>query len=284
MTAHVLINGVEADTVHHSDRGFQYGDGVFETIAVINGVFLLWDAHMARLQEGCQRLKIPLPDADLLWVEANQLWHDGAVVMTRGILKIIITRGPGQRGYGVPSQVTATRLISLTDWPDTLIPLSSRPCTVRCCQTRLGLNPQLAGIKHCNRLENILARAEWDDQAIVEGLLFDNDDQLIEGTMSNVFLVREQCLSTSALDKVGVAGVMRAHVLEIAKKLGIKTHVGAISCSELNQANEVFLTNSLIGIWPVASIVQHGQKKMLTTHALTQVLQQQLKPLFGQND
>jgi len=284
VTARVLINGAAADTVHYTDRGFQYGDGVFETIAVIGGTFLLWEAHLARLHQGCQRLKIPRPDAERLWVEANQLWHGCAFPMARGVLKIIITRGPGQRGYGVPSEVSVTRLVSLTDWPDTLIPLSRRPCTVRCCQTRLGLNPQLAGIKHCNRLENILARAEWGDQTIVEGLLFDNDDQLIEGTMSNVFLVQEQCLVTPVLDQVGVAGVMRAHILEMAKKLGIKIHIGGVSRLALHQADEVFLTNSLIGIWPVETIIQHEQKKILKTHTLTRVLQQQLKPLFDPHD
>jgi len=284
MMARVLINGVASDTIHHTDRGFQYGDGVFETIAVINGTFLLWDAHMTRLHEGCQRLKIPLPNAELLWAEADQLWRDCASPMAQGVLKIIITRGSGQRGYGVPSEVTTTRLVSLVGWPDRLSSLSSRLCTVRCCQIRLGLNPRLAGIKHCNRLEHILARAEWTDPAIVEGLLFDSDDRLIEGTMSNVFLVREQSLITPALDQAGVAGVMRGYLLGIAKKLGIKTHIGAVSRLELSQADDVFLTNSLIGIWPVATIIQHGQNKMLKTHHITRVLQQQLRPLFGQND
>ena len=247
---HTLVNGAAADTVAVSDRGLQYGDGVFETLAVIDGAPQLWTRHVARLQEGCTRLGIAPVDATRLAAEAQQLCRNAE----RAVLKIIITRGSGGRGYRPDVSGLPTRILQRFPWPDYPQGCATEGVAVRLCRLRMGHNPLLAGIKHLNRLEQVLARGEWDDPDIHEGLMQDLQGRLIEGTMSNVCLVQGRRLLMPDLARCGVAGVIRALLLELADAQGIATAVRDIEVNELAAADEVFLCNSLIGIWPVARI------------------------------
>jgi 4-amino-4-deoxychorismate lyase len=247
---HTLVNGAVADTVAVTDRGLLYGDGVFETLAVIDGVPQLWARHIARLQEGCMRLGIMPIDAALLAEEAQRL----CIAAERAVLKIIITRGSGGRGYRPDISCTPTRILQRHPWPDYPHTCATDGVAVRLCRLRMGHNPLLAGIKHLNRLEQVLARGEWDDPEIREGLLQDQHGNLIEGTMSNVCLVQGRQLLMPDLVRCGVAGVIRALLLELAAAQGIETAVRDVTVNELVMADEVFLCNSLIGIWPVARI------------------------------
>jgi 4-amino-4-deoxychorismate lyase len=245
--ASVLINGETVDCLSSLDRGLLYGDGVFETLHVEQGSPRFWRRHMTRLRAGCHCLGIDDIDPGVLHAEAGRLLAG----VDRCVLKLIITRGTGGRGYGPTGCGAPTRILQRHAAPDYPPALSREGVRVRLCQASLSHNPRLAGIKHLNRLEQVLARSEWDDPDIHEGLMFDANGRLVEGTMSNVFLLLDEGLVTPALSRCGVAGVTRSVVLQLAQRLGLPVQRRDVSADELDRAAEVFLTNSLIGIWPV---------------------------------
>ncbi|MEK7190938.1 MAG: aminodeoxychorismate lyase [Pseudomonadota bacterium] len=263
----VLVNGVAVDTVSARDRGFQYGDGLFETIAVSRGTPLLWERHAQRLLAGAVRLDMPPPETALLRAETDRLCRG----VERGVLKIIFTRGISGRGYRPDASASTTRALSLSPWPDYPPSWSGEGVVVRLCQTRLASQPRLAGLKHLNRLEQVLARAEWDDE-YAEGLMQDESGNIIEGTMTNVFLVEEGTLCTPDVTRCGVEGVMRGAVLEQAGCLGIACRVGPVTATQLEQADELFLTNSLIGLWPVRRIENRSYTIGQTTRKIQQAI------------
>jgi len=244
----ILINGEKQEAIAATDRGLHYGDGLFETVAVKCGRPQLWSAHMSRLTRGCERLGIPVPDSSLLLSEAEQVCSDAS----HAVLKIIITRGSGGRGYRLPSPVQPTRIVSSSPWPAHAA--GDAPVRLRFCRTPLGCNPVLAGLKHLNRLEQVMARAEWDDEAITDGVMCDLQGNVIEGTMSNIFCVRGGTLVTPSLEQCGVEGVMRETVLQMADKLNIPCEVRQLSRDELLSMDEVFITNSVIALRAVAAI------------------------------
>ena len=262
-----LVNGVATDTVSARDRGFQYGDGLFETIAVHRGTPLLWEQHAQRLLAGAVRLDMPAPETALLRAEADQLCRG----VERGVLKIILTRGVSGRGYRPDASISATRVLSLSPWPDYPPSWGEEGVAVRLCRTRLASQPRLAGLKHLNRLEQVLARAEWDDE-YAEGLMQDESGNIIEGTMTNVFLVEEGTLCTPEVTRCGVEGVMRGAVLEQARCLGIACRVGPVTATQLEHADELFLTNSLIGLWPVRRIENRSYTIGQTTRKIQQAI------------
>lgn len=248
----VLINGQPVDLIRADDRGLLYGDGIFTTLAVEQGHLQHVPAHIKRLQRDALRLAIPFPDAATLRAEAQALCAGSE----RAVLKIILTRGAGGRGYRPPEPARPSRILALHPWPDHPASHAEQGVAVRLCTTRLGHNPALAGIKHLNRLEQVLARAEWDDPAIAEGLLRDQAGQLTEGTMSNVFLVQDGRLLTPLLDRCGVAGIMRARVLALAGRLGLECAEQRLDLADIAKSEAMFLCNSLIGIWPVRRFEQ----------------------------
>lgn len=233
-----------------ADRGLQYGDGLFETLALRNGEPLLWDRHVQRLGEGCQRLGLPAPDASLLREEVTRIAGSEA----RAVAKIILTRGTAGRGYRADASATTTRIVQRLSWPTHPDAAGKEGVIVRWCDTRLARQPRLAGMKHLNRLEQVLARAEWQDD-YAEGLMRDTDGLVIEGTRTNLFLVRDDgTVVTPDLSQSGVAGVMRAQVLDSAAAMGLNCIVQAVTTDMVESAQELFLTNSLIGIWPIRRI------------------------------
>jgi 4-amino-4-deoxychorismate lyase len=244
------INGIAVDCVDTSDRGLLYGDGLFETIAVRNGRACSWQRHMARLQAGCERLGMPVVDTAQLARETDELLADAG----HGVLKIIVTRGSGGRGYRIPEKMAPSRILQLHPWPEFPAAAAQSGVAARLCAARLCHNPVLAGIKHLNRLDQVLARREWDDPQIAEGLLLDPHGHLVEGTMSNLFLVRQGTLLTPDLRGCGVAGIMRSIILDLAERLPLPVKICALDIQDLQTADEVFLCNSLIGIWPVITV------------------------------
>jgi 4-amino-4-deoxychorismate lyase len=249
----ILVNGESKEHIEISDRGFQYGDGLFETIEVRDGHAVFLERHLERLNSGCRRLYIPFPDAKLLSLEAKELclrWH------TRrwAVLKIIVTRGSGGRGYRQPDVIQPTRVLSLHPYPDYPKTYPEQGVVTRFCATRLGLNPTLAGIKHLNRLEQVIARSEWNDPAIQEGLMLDANGHVIEGTMTNLFYIKNNSLYTAALAQSGVAGIMRGIIMALSAEHGHPVIEHMFTKDELLSADEVFVCNSIIGIWPVNQI------------------------------
>lgn len=243
-----LVDGERDTGLDVRDRGLHYGDGLFETMVVRDGAMPLWSEHMRRLAEGCARLRLPPPDTALLAAEAGRL----GAGLERGVLKLVLTRGPGARGYRIAHGTgQATRLLLLYRAPALPAEYWRSGVTVRLCDTRLGNNPALAGIKHLNRLEQVLARDEWSDEGIFEGLMRDGEGSIVDGTMSNVFLRTGMVLRTPAVTECGVAGVMRARVIGMATHSGLQTEVGRIDPEEMETAEEIFLSNALFGVLPV---------------------------------
>lgn len=266
----ILINGQAEDRIHVQDRGLQYGDGVFETIAFRQGQTEFLNAHLSRLKNGCNRLKIPLKSEDL----ESELMQFVGDLTADCVIKIIITRGSGGRGYNIQDTGPGSRIISAHPMP--VFPSERQQgIRVRLCEQRLAINPSLAGIKHLNRLEQILARAEWQDSDIAEGLMFDTQGALREGTMSNVFLVRNGQLLTPELTDCGVAGIMRQQLLALAEKSAIQVVSPPLGQQDLLIADECFVCNSLIGIWPVSDII--GLRNDLSHGPVTRTLQRELQ-------
>ncbi|ALP54805.1 hypothetical protein Tel_09445 [Candidatus Tenderia electrophaga] len=265
-----LLNGHSAIDIGLQDRGLQYGDGLFETIAVRRGRLEFWQQHMQRLQAGCRRLQIPCPDSRLLLAEARHLLQG----RSEAVIKIIVTRGEGGRGYRAPEYTLArpNRIVSLYDWPDHPAANQRAGVAARICTTALGINPALAGIKHLNRLEQVLARSEWDDAHIHEGLMLDVHGHLIEATMSNVFFIKAGTLYTPDLANCGVAGIMRDVILDIARSGHIPCDIGHFSRADLEAADELFICNSLIGIWPLKQLEQYSFPAGPLTHQIINAL------------
>ena len=250
----VLIDGTPprepAAAVSVLERGLHYGEGLFETIACVAGRPRLLERHLRRLASGCERLGLPC-DVAAIESEVREL-AAGAV---RAIVKLLLMRGPAvARGYALTGREQPVRFALRYSWPDEEPGAAEQGLRVRLAKLRLGENPALAGIKHCNRLEQVLARREWSDPGIGEALMFSSSGALVSGTMSNVFLVRGSKLLTPSVDRCGVAGVMRETVLEIAAQLGIAIEERRLDGAELAAAEELFLTNALIGIRPVREL------------------------------
>jgi len=244
-----LIDGKPGETVSVHDRGFQYGDGLFETIAVKNASPLLWDRHMQRLMRGAARLGIKLPDEQLIREEAESVCRG----TERAVLKIILTRGVAARGYAPIKDSDATRIVSLMPWPDYPETHRSHGITSQFCRTTIMRQPAIAGIKHLNRLEQVMARRELAADC-AEGLMLDEQGHVIEGTMTNIFIVRQDALFTPDLSHSGVEGVMRSLVLDRVSGLPMAASVAELTKTDIQGAEEIFLTNSLIGLWPVRSL------------------------------
>lgn len=247
----ILVNGTPDDRVSALDRGFTLGDGLFETIAVRDGRSPLWQEHMERLTEGCRRLALPAPDPGELALEADRARADGA----DGTIRVSVTRGQGERGYKMPSVVEPTRVVA---WFPGVPTFPRDALVLRWCETRLSENPVLAGMKHLNRLEQVLARSEWDDDDIDEGVMRTVGGDVVECTSCNLFLVRDGVLVTPDLSASGVAGVVRRRVIELAMTLGVSTQVTRIAPNELLEADELFVTNVTRGIAPVASLADRS--------------------------
>lgn len=247
-----LVNGAEGMGVAADDRGLQYGDGLFETMAAVDGRIRHLDRHLARLEDGCRRLGIPMPAATLLEQDFSRVLEGlgGATV------KLVITRGPGPRSYRPPVEPTVSRIVISA----AAKPRHDRtPLAVRVCTTRLGMNPALAGIKHLNRLEQVLASAEWDDPQVDEGLMLAMDGRLVCATAANVFVVRGGHLLTPEIRDCGVSGVMRGLVLEAARALHVPHAVEDLQPEVLAEAEEVFITNAVSGIRPVGEVLGVGR-------------------------
>lgn len=253
------INGNSGENIAVSDRGLAYGDGLFETVAVRDGACRLLDLHLERFYSSCERLLLPLPAENLL----RQAIDHGRGHVNTGSLKIIYTRGSSKPGYALPLDAEPTLVVGITEHPASVSSISG--VKVRYCATPIARNPVLAGMKTLNRLEQVLARAEWQDAAIVEGLMLNDRGKVVCGTMSNLFAVIGSRLVTSALTECGIAGIMRRLVLEICDANGIELKFSELSPHELRQADDVFLTNSRFGLLPVAELDQlHYARAELT--------------------
>ena len=246
------IDGIPGNAVPSDDRGLQYGDGLFETILVRAKRPRFLEAHLTRLCAGLDRLGIPFEALNALRTE---IVGAAAIAPSLAILKIVVTRGSARRrGYAPSGDEQARRIVSL--WPASL-PDVEKGVDVRVARLRVADTVSLAGIKHLNRLENVLASAEEPGSAF-ESLLLDSNGNVVSGAMSNVFIVKSGALVTPSVERAGVAGVMRGIVLREAERLGIVAKIRVVSFAELLEADEVFITNARIGVVPVRSVGEHA--------------------------
>ena len=267
----ILINGEVKNTVSVNNRGLLYGDGLFETMAVRNSEIQLWEAHWQRLSFGCKQLSIGLPDKNMIENEIEVLIESNNE--KQFVIKLIVTRGEGQRGYRFTNKQNTTRILSSHSWPNYLDRYQTEGVVVCYCETKLSENEKLAGIKHLNRLEQVLARNEWDDE-FQEGLMLTTQGNVVDGTMSNFFAVQDNKIFTPGLSLCGVEGVMRKTVIKAAKEKGYSIYEKDFNKVEIEQADELFLTNSLFGIWPVKLI---GKIRFTKVGNITKDLQEEIK-------
>lgn len=250
-----LINGSFEQAISALDRGFSYGDGVFRTMRVHNGLPVSWPFHYQKLVADCAAIGIVCPSAELLMADFQKLFEKELFLEdSYHAAKIIITRGEGERGYAPPVITVPTRVLIKSNMPKYDLANYEQGVQLRVCDIRLSNQPKLAGIKHLNRLENVMARMEWRDETIFDGLLMDGNGYVIECTMSNVFVRVGNTLMTPDLSHCGVAGITRQRILGLSKLLGLKITTEKITLEELLQADEVVICNSLYGAFQVTRI------------------------------
>ncbi len=255
MTITSLVNGKAGDQINIWNRGLAYGDGLFETIAIVNQLAPLLEQHLQRLQQGCRRLEINC-DWSALRDEIALLLNQKNT-QAFSVLKIIICREQLGRGYAFQKNSPGQRILALSAAADYTIH-KQQGVRVRVCQHRLPINPALAGLKHLNRLDNVLARAEWNDKTVFEGLMLDTQGRIVEATMSNLFMVGAGKLMTPSLKRCGVQGIMRDRIIEqFAADISVPVTVKDLLLSDLIAADELFICNSVIGLLPVVAVGCH---------------------------
>lgn len=272
----ISINGISAEHISIMDRGLHYGDGLFETIACVEGKLQFWEDHIDRMSEGAKVLGIECPLGSVFLSDINTLLSDKR---GRHVVKILLTRGQmggmGGRGYKYSATQQPSRIIIINEWPvHTDAPTSGAHLCM--CAHPISINANLSGIKHLNRLDNVLARNEWEDE-FHEGLMSDINGHIIEGTMSNVFGIKNECLYTPLLDHCGINGIIRKHIIDIAKNIDMPLHISNMSKDDLYSMDEIFITNSIIGLWPVSLINDKNIKLGNSTNIFYNELQKRLE-------
>ncbi|KGT95932.1 4-amino-4-deoxychorismate lyase [Erwinia typographi] len=246
----VWINGEPQDRVLAADRAVQFGDGCFTTARILQGNVVALEAHLARLQAGCERLKIHGVD----WVALREEILLAAASRTTGVLKAIISRGVGGRGYSASGCEHPTRLVYLSDYPAHYLTLRKTGVRLALSSIRLSKNPLLAGIKHLNRLEQVLIRTELDQTGADEALVLDTDGSLVECCAANLFWRKGKQVFTPSLSQSGVDGIQRQRVIQLLRGLGTEVQEVSLPLETLASAEEVLITNALMPVLPVCQI------------------------------
>lgn len=264
----MLVNGKPGNLISIRDRGLLYGDGVFRTLLATQGKALHWLLHYQKLEHDCAALGIVCPDFAMLTAELHNLLDSHP----DGVMKLIVTRGEGTRGYAPPACAKPAHLWDISPLPAYPADWAAHGIKARLCDLRLGSQPRLAGIKHLNRLENVMAAAEWNDADIAEGILLDIEGNAIEGTRSNLFLVKNDKITTPDLSRCGVAGIQRERVMAWAVSHDVPCRTAQFGVAELLAADEVFLVNSIIGLW----LVRELQDRTWNRHPIAMQVQEWL--------
>jgi len=262
-------DGKPATAVSIDDRAFHYGDGLFETVAVRGGEPRLWQYHMERMTLGCERLSLEMPAVDEVRDELQVALGQHSPRNGDCIAKIVLSGGPGQRGYGRPPGTVGALLIGLFDYKPVPRQAYVDGIDTVVCETPLATGSPTAGLKTLNRLEQVLGRSECLAADAFEGLMLDAGNRLICGTMSNVFIVSDNSVITPSLERCGVAGVMRRLLLKALVERGLAVKAADVPIDELWNSDEVFLTNSQFGAlsvrrcgereWPVGGVTRLSQ-------------------------
>jgi 4-amino-4-deoxychorismate lyase len=272
-----LINGIKSEYLTINDRSIHYGDGLFETILCNNNKLYYWPQHFQRLQTSAEKLKIECPQEQLLLDDIAKLLDNnksGSNLEAACAIKIIVSRGAGERGYQFSKNIAASRIVLLSAVEaghSSLLSNQLLSGELFICKQQVSINENLAGIKHLNRLENVLARNEWHDKAkknIIDGLMLNANQHVIEGTMSNLFAIKDKQLFTPCLDLSGINGVMRGVIIESAGKNNIKTSAISLTLDDLASMDELFISNSLIAMKAVTKLGDSIYKDQAVTNMI----------------
>ena len=269
MTPIVIINGAKQSKISIFNRNSQFGDGLFETCLVENKKILFWTNHFARLNRGCEQLKISKVDESVWLSDVKKALS--LCSYDRCVVKLILSRGESLRGYGFKDDIKPVRAVIVLELQNTTL---NNLFSLEYCQSGYNSNPKLAGIKHCNRLEQVLARAGLKSD---EGIMLDENHNVISVTQGNIYAIHGNTLITPKLDKCGVEGTRRAIILDLAKLLGIKVKVEVLSVEKLGQADEVFISNSIIGIQSISQIGDIGLGKSPITKKIKDAFREKRK-------
>jgi len=254
-THRYLINGDFSLSISPLDRGFAYGDGVFRTMVMRNGLPENWPLHYQKLVADCAVIGLVCPSAELLISDLQQLFLQDAIAANSvEVAKIIISRGEGERGYAPPAITMPTRVVVSSAMPSYAAANYMSGVHLHVCATQLAQQVQLAGIKHLNRLENVLARMEWRDETVFDGVMSDQNGHVIECTMSNIFARFDDQLITPDLSRCGVSGITRQRIIWLESTLGLSVEVEQLPMLRLLEADEVLICNSLYGAFQVQRI------------------------------
>lgn len=251
-----LVNGVPKSEVSVMNRGLLYGDGAFETLLVIEGQITLFDQHLSRLQVACKLLNIPV-DIKQIKTELTELCRD---TKGKAVAKIIITRGEGGRGYQPDLTADSVRILQLFTPQIASQPNFEDGIAITVCRHRLSLSHSLAGIKHLNRIDQVLASSELTADYL-EGLCLDSQGFVIEGTKSNLLIVSGGQIHTPDLSQSGVRGIMLTELISRLQAQGIEVEEKKLTLDDVIAADEVMLCNSVMGVSPVIKMNGNGSVK-----------------------
>lgn len=260
----IWVDGQLTDNMPVCDRGLAYGDGFFTTMLVLEGRLINWRKHQQRLTLSALCLGFP----ELNWPALTQdlttvLNH--FVATDTGVIKIIITRGCGGAGYQpLPKAQTQPRIIiQKLPYPQqvdrSLKDAKNNPACLsfivksQVCRTLWSDNKQLAGLKHLNRLDNVLARYELAD-GMSEGIMLSQTGGVISGTQSNIVVLKDLIAYTPKLETCGIHGTLLASLKEWLPSLGYDWQETQFDLAFLNSADEVFFCNAVRGIMPMESL------------------------------
>ncbi|SFV87971.1 Aminodeoxychorismate lyase [hydrothermal vent metagenome] len=260
----VLINGKEQFKLSVFNRLTQFGDGLFETCVVKDSNLLFWATHFARLERGRVQLKINKINEKQWIKDINKAL--GLAGLKQAVVKIILSRGESERGYGFKNNIKPTRIVIISAMPKPTV----GSYTLSICKSGYANNSLLSNIKHCNRLEQILARTELNSD---ECIMLNENGHVISVTQGNIFGVKSGELFTPKLDKSGIEGTRRMQVLKIAKVLELKVNINKLTLQDLYDCDEIFVTNSVLGIHSV----DHIDKKHFSQKSVTKQLENALK-------
>ncbi len=265
-----LINGNANHTISPLDRGFAYGDGVFRTLVMRDGQPENWPLHYQKLVADCAAISIVCPSAEILMSDLNQLFSP----LETAVAKIIITRGDGERGYAPPAITAPMRVVLKTVMPNYPKSYALQGVNLHVCKTQLAAQPLLAGVKHLNRLENVLARMEWTDPTIADGIMLDLQNNVIECTAANIFARFNDTLITPNLSECGIAGITRQRIIDHAHLWSLKIKIEHITLEQLLLADEVIVSSSLYIAWQVKQILHKNWQPSPLANEIRKTLSQ----------
>ena len=265
MTPVILIDGKKQSKASVFNRNTQFGDGLFETCLVENKKLLFWSNHLERMRLGCDRLKISMIDETLWLSDIRKAFS--LMKIDNCIVKLVLSRGESLRGYSYKYNIRPIRITIVSELKKNN---QDKGFSLEFCNSGYNSNPKLAGIKHCNRLEQVIARAGIK---VDDGIMLDENENVVSVTQGNIFCIQGNRLITPNLDKCGIEGTRRAVILKIAVDLGFDINIKNLSVAELLRSDEVFISNSIQGVGPVNQIEDFVYSK----HKITEIISETLK-------